>query len=122
MCRQDRPRLGNNEDGIRVIKTMDSVISLGKEMRQRDKQVMIPGHGVWITVWLAVPSTHTGNTGCGPGNRLTPGLGACGRLILSAAGTQGAGGDATQQENAPLLTWQYIIHMQALYLLVLNKC
>ena len=37
---------------MRVIKTMDLVISLGKEVRERDKSIIIPGLGTW---WCLSP-------------------------------------------------------------------
>lgn len=68
MCRQDGPRPGSgNEDDVTVIKTMDLVISLGKEVRERDKSVMIPGFVAWEDQCLVVLFTHTGNTGGRPG-------------------------------------------------------
>lgn len=92
MCRQDGPRPGSsNEDGVTVIKTMDLVISLGKEVRERDKSVMIPGFVAWEDRCLVVLFTHSGNTGGRPGlgtrvRRMMRSV-SCGRFSLNAMGT-----------------------------------
>lgn len=56
LCRQDRPRQGGGSEGdAGGIKTMDSVIGLGEEVRERDQSVMCPGSELGRLGVLGVP-------------------------------------------------------------------
>lgn len=126
MCRQDGSRPGSgNEDDVTVIKTMDLVISLGKEVRERYKSVMIPGFVAGEDWCLVVPFTRTGNTDS------RPGLGARVRRddeICQLWQVQSeCRGNSIQVELPSKKTHIFpdgnmMLTCLALYLLVLNKC
>lgn len=94
------------------MKTMDLVLSLGKEVRERDNSVMIPGLGTW---WCLSDIQEIQEAG--------PGLGAemfsCGRLRLSAVGTPG-GASQPEKPHTFLNCNMMLTRLLALCLFVLN--
>jgi len=102
---------------------MDLVISLGKEVRERDKSIIIPGLGTW---WCLSPEQETRGWGG------VPGLGAgMGKEVVEACFVQlwqvevGCHGNArwsypARRSPHTFLDCNMLKCLLALYLLILN--